>query len=326
MKNAGKLIGVGLLGLFVLGGCVAGGGIEREADLPTAVRLEQDVRVLSEGYGGRSAWDRDRLNAAGYWVASRLESIGYFVALEAVPNGDGSEGFNVIAELAGTALPDEIVVVGAHYDAEVKTPGADDNASGVAGMLELARRFAGRPMARTVRFVGFTNEESSNSRGGKMGSRVSAANSKARGEKIVAMMSLEMIGYFSDEPDSQRYPFPPEMAAQLGMELPTVADYIGVVGRFADRALIERMGSAMVEVGSISVVPVALPAQVPALYRSDHANYWLAGYTAVMVTDTSEYRFPHYHQMGDVADALDFGRMSGVVDALEGAVREVGDE
>ena len=313
-----------MLGLFVLGGCVSGGGVSRGTDLPTAVRLEQDVRVLSEGYGGRSAWDRDRLNAAGYWVASRLESMGYVVAFEAVPNGDGVEGFNVIAELRGTVKPDEIVVVGAHYDAEVKTPGADDNASGVAGMLELARRFAGRPMARTVRFIGFTNEEDSNSRGSKMGSRVSAANSKARGENIVAMMSLEMIGYFSDEPDSQRYPFPPEMAAQLGMELPTVADYIGVVGRFADRALIERMGSAMIEVGAIPVVPVALPPQVPALYRSDHANYWLAGYAAVMVTDTSEYRFPYYHGAGDVAEVLDFGRMSGVVDGLEGAVQGLG--
>jgi Zn-dependent M28 family amino/carboxypeptidase len=328
MKNTGKLfvigVGVGLLGLFVLGGCVSGVGVDREVEMSVADRLEADVRVLSEGYGGRSAWDRGMLDAAGMWVAGRFEAMGYSVVFEAVPNGDGSEGFNVIAELVGTALPDEIVVVGAHYDAEVKTPGADDNASGVAGMLELARRFAGRPMGRTVRFVGFTNEEGSNSRGGKMGSRVSAANSKARGENIVAMMSIEMIGYYSDEADSQRYPFPPGMAEQLGLELPTVADFISVVGRFADRALIERMGGAMIEVGGISVVPVALPAQVPALYRSDHANYWFEGYPAVMVTDTSEYRFPHYHQMGDVAGVLDFGRMRGVVDGLEGAVRGLG--
>ncbi len=325
MKNAGKLIGIGLLGLFVLGGCVSGGGLAREAEVSTADRLEADVRALVYEYPGRSAWDREMLNEAGMWVAGRFESMGYSVAFEAVPNADGSEGFNVIAELAGTLYPDEIVVIGAHYDAEVKTPGADDNASGVAGMLELARRFAGRPQGRTIRWIGFTNEESSSSRGAKMGSRISADNSKARGEQIVAMMSIEMIGYFSDEPDSQRYPFPPEQAAALGLELPTVADFIAVVGRFADRALIERMGGAMIEVGSIPVVPVALPAQIPALYRSDHANYWMQGYTAVMVTDTSEYRFPHYHKMGDVAEVLDFGRMSGVVDGLEGAVLKLGE-
>ncbi len=325
MKNAGKLIGIGLLGLFVLGGCGSGGGVGREVDLSTADRLEADVRALVYGYPGRSAWDREMLNASGMWVAQRFESMGYGVAFEVVPNGDGSEGFNVIAELRGTVYPDEIVVVGAHYDAEVKTPGADDNASGVAGMLELARRFAGRPQERTIRWIGYTNEEGSSSRGAKMGSRINADNAKARGEKIVAMMSIEMIGYFSDEPDSQRYPFPPEQAAALGLELPTVADFISVVGRFADRALIEQMGSAMIEVGSIPVVPVALPAQVPALYRSDHANYWFNGYAAVMVTDTSEYRFPHYHKMGDVPEVLDFGRMSGVVDALEGAVLALGE-
>ncbi len=324
MKNTGKLIGLGLLGLFVLGGCVSGGGVSREADIPTAQRLEQDVRMLSEGYPGRSAWDREMLNASGMWVASRFEEMGYAVVLEAVPNADGSEGFNVIAELAGTGLADEIVVVGAHYDAEVKTPGADDNASGVAGMLELARRFAGRPMSRTIRFIGFTNEEGSSSRGGRMGSRISADNSNARAEKIVAMMSIEMIGYFSDEPDSQRYPFPPEQAAALGLGLPTVGNFIAVVGRFADQALIEQMGLAMVESGSTPVVPVALPPQVQALYRSDHANYWFNGYTAVMVTDTSEYRTPHYHKMSDTAGTLDFVRMSGVVDGLAGAVMKLG--
>ena len=325
MKNTGLLVGLGLLGLFVLGGCSSAGRVpDRAADMSTGARLEADVRVLSERYRGRSAWDREVLNAAGMWVARRFESMGYAVVLEAVPNGDGSEGFNVVAELRGTGAPDEIVVVGAHYDAEVKTPGADDNASGVAGMLELARRFAGKPMERTVRWIGYTNEENSSSRGARMGSRVSADNSKARGEKIVAMMSLEMIGYFRDEPDSQRYPFPPEQAAQLGLTLPTVGDFIGVVGRFADQALIDTMGAAMVEAGSVSVVPVALPSQIQALYRSDHANYWFNGYAAVMVTDTSEYRTPHYHRMSDVAGTLDFVRMSGVVDGLEGAVRVLG--
>lgn len=331
MKNAVKavvLVGmlVGLMAvLLISGGCRSGGGIgDRRVDLSVADRLERDVRVLSEGYRGRSAWDRGVLNDAGMWIARRFESMGYRVELEAVPNADGSEAFNVIAELPGAGGVDEIVIVGAHYDAEVKTPGADDNASGVAGMLELARRFAGRPMGRTVRWVGYTNEENSNSRGGRMGSLVNALGCKDRGEDVVAMISVEMIGYFTDEPNSQRYPFPPEQAAQLGLTLPTVGDFIGVVGRFADQGLIDLMGAAMGEAGSVSVVPVALPAQIPALYRSDHANYWMQGYTAVMVTDTSEYRTPHYHRMSDVAGTLDYERMVGVVDGLEGVVRVLG--
>lgn len=323
MKNA--VILVGLVGMMIVGGCSSGGRVPgRAVEMDVAGRLEADVRVLSEWYPGRSAWDREVLNASGMWVAGRLESMGYAVEFEAVANGDGSEGFNVIAELRGTTHADEIVIVGAHYDVEVKTPGADDNASGVAGMLELARRFAGRPMARTVRFIGYTNEENSSSRGAKMGSFVNAQGCKDRGENIVAMMSIEMIGYFSDEPESQRYPFPPEQAAALGLELPTVGNFIAVVGRFADQALIDLIGGAMVESGSVDVVPVALPAQIPALYRSDHANYWMIGAAAVMVTDTSEYRTPHYHRMSDTVETLDFVRMGSVVDGLEGAVWVLG--
>jgi len=327
MKKSHRRAFVGLIApalFFGLGGCVSAVGVERESS--SVDRLERDVRVLSEQYPGRSAWDRQTLNNAGLWVAKRFQSMGYEVKLEAVPNGDGSEGFNVVAELAGTGHADEIVIVGAHYDVEVKTPGADDNASGVAGMLELARRFAGRPMDRTVRFIGYTNEENSSSRGAKMGSYVNAQGCKDRGENVVAMMSIEMIGYFSDEPNSQRYPFPAEQAAALGLELPTVGNFIGVVGRFADQALIELIGGAMVEAGSVDVVPVALPAQIPALYRSDHANYWMIGAAAVMVTDTSEYRTPHYHRMSDTVETLDFLRMGGVVDGLEGAVMRLAHE
>ena len=324
MKKSHTRAIVGLIAsalLIGLGGCVSGMGVEREST--SVERLEHDVRVLSEGYPGRSAFNREELNASGMWIAGRFEAMGYRVELEAVANGDGSEGFNVIAELGGTTSPDEIVIIGAHYDAEVRTPGADDNASGVAGVLELARRFAGRPMDRTVRFIGYTNEENSSSKGAKMGSYVNAQGCKDRGEQIVAMMAIEMIGYFSDEADSQRYPFSQKQASALGLSLPTVGNFIGVVGRFTDRSLIDAIGSAMVEAGSVDVVPVALPAMVTAIYRSDHANYWMAGYPAVMVTDTSEYRTPHYHRASDTIDTLDFVSMGGVVDGLENAVRSL---
>lgn len=306
----------------VLGGCAGGTaqGVEsRGVAVSLEGRLEADVRMLAEGFGERSARDRGNLNASGAWVMQRLGAMGYRVWREDVPVRAGS-AFNVIAERRGTTRPDEIVVIGAHYDTEIDTPGADDNASGVAVMLELARRFAGVDTARTVRFVGFTNEEGSNSRGNVMGSRLSAEGSRERGEVIVAMLSLEMLGYFSDEPGSQTYPFPTDSPLVRGMNLPDAGNFVAVVGRLADGQLVERLGSAMVGAGSIAVAPVALPPVMRDMWRSDNGNYWVSGYPAVMVTDTSNFRNPHYHMPTDTVETLDFGRMAGVVEALEAGV------
>jgi len=282
----------------------------------TAARLEADVRALVYDYPGRSAWDRQTLNNAGLWVAKRFQSMGYQVTLEPVPNADGSEGFNVIADLTGTTIPSEIIVIGAHYDAEVKTPGADDNASGVAVMLELAARFASNPQPRTIRWIGYTNEENSSSRGAQMGSRVSAENSKQRGDNIIAMLSLEMLGYFSDAPNSQTYPFPREMGTQLGLELPTTGDFVAIVARTNDTPLVAQLAGSMSQAGTIPVVAAPLPPQVTAIYRSDHANYWMQGYPAAMITDTSEYRTPHYHKMSDTPETLDYHKMQEVANTV----------
>ena len=313
--------GVGLA-VAGLAGCVGPGaqGLAGDGLAGTVEgRLERDVRVLAEGFGERSTRDRDNLNAAGAWVMERLGAAGYRVWREDSPVRDGT-AFNVIAEKVGTTKPDEIVVIGAHYDTEVDTPGADDNASGVAVMLELARRFAGVDTARTLRFVAFTNEEGSNSRGNVMGSRVSAEGSRARGENVVAMLSLEMLGYFSDEPGSQSYPFPPDSPIARGLNLPDRGDFVAVVGRFADAGLVERLGSAMAGAGSIPVTPVALPPVLRDIWRSDNGNYWVSGFPAVMVTDTSNFRNPHYHMPTDTVETLDFGRMAGVAEALEAGV------
>lgn len=302
-----------------------GTAASREADsrphaLTTSQRLERDVRWLVGSFPGRNSGDWAMLNAAGEALAARFESMGYAVRLEEVPAGEGASAFNVIAERRGSTLPEEVVVVGAHYDSEVGTPGADDNASGVAVLLELAARFADETPGRTLRWVAFTNEESSNG-GGLLGSRVSASNSLVAGESIAAMLSLEMLGYFSTEPNSQSYPFPTDSPFARALELPTTGDFIAVVGRLADAELVERLGSAMGRVRSIPVKPAALPALVRDMYRSDHASYWATGYPAAMVTDTSYARNPHYHQASDTPETLDYERMAGVADALEAGVR-----
>lgn len=313
-----------IVSLFLVG-CTSGARVPTHSDAvrSTQERLRADVQALSVDFAQRNARNRGVLNDAGLWVGMRLAMMGYEADLEQVDEHDEQRGFNVFAELRGTSRPDEIIVIGAHYDAEVNTPGADDNASGVAAMLELARRFAGRPMGRTVRWVGYTNEENSNSAGGLMGSFVSARNAQNRNEKIVAMMSLEMLGYYDETPGSQRYPFDQAMATRLGMDLPDTGDYIGVVGRLEDRGLIDDIAASMRSSERANVIAAALPAMVSAIWRSDHGNYWLAGYNAVMITDTSEFRTPHYHKPSDTIGTLDFDRMAGVVDALEVAVRDL---
>ncbi len=298
----------------------------RPSTLPTAAaRLEADVRTLTTRFPHRNATDREQLNAAGAWIANRFVRLGYQIEFEPLPVPVKGEAWstNTIATLVGTTHPDEIIVIGAHYDTEVNTPGADDNASGVAVMLELAARFSRNPQPRTIRFIGFTNEENSNSANTGMGSLTSARNSKERGDNIIAMLSLEMLGYFSDAPNSQTYPFPPKMAAQLGLDLPTTGDFIAIVARTNDAALVAQVAESMTQAGTIPVVAAPLPAQVRAIYRSDHANYWMQGYPAAMITDTSEYRNPHYHKMSDTPGTLDYGRMAAVADALEVAVRSL---
>lgn len=321
MRGRGACCVAGLI-LAGLVGCVGSVAPEGAGDsLP--VRLERDVRALSEGFGPRNAMDRNNLNASGEWVIERLEAMGYSTRREDVPVREGS-AFNVVAERTGTTNPDEIVVIGAHYDTEIETPGADDNASGVAVMLELAQRFApsaDRQPGRTLRFIAFTNEEGSNSYGSIMGSRVSAELSRERGERVVAMLSLEMLGYFSDEPGSQSYPFPTDSPLTQGLNLPDAGNFVAVVGRLGDKELVDRLGSAMVGAGSIPVTPVALPPVVRDIWRSDNGNYWRSGYPAVMVTDTSNFRNPHYHKATDTAETLDFERMAGVVEALDAGIR-----
>jgi hypothetical protein len=308
---------VGLVWATMAGACAAPSGGELSGT--AAGRLERDVRTLSEGFGERSGRDRGNLNAAGAWVMQELGAMGYRVRREASPVREGT-AFNVIAEKRGVRWADEIVVIGAHYDTEVGTPGADDNASGVAGMLELARRFARADTGRTVRFVAFTNEEGSNSRGNVMGSRVSAEGSRERGERVVAMLSLEMLGYADPTPGSQGYPFERDSVIGRSLNLPDTGDFIAVVGRTGDAELVERVGSAMSGAGTVKVLPVALPPVLRDIWRSDNGNYWLSGFTAVMVTDTSNFRNPHYHMPTDTVETLDFGFMAGVVDALEAGI------
>ncbi|HET7197704.1 MAG TPA: M28 family peptidase [Burkholderiales bacterium] len=208
------------------------------------------------------------------------------------------------------------VVVGAHYDTVPGSPGADDNASGVAALLELARAV---PPGR-VRFVAFANEELPYSHGEEMGSFVYARRARERGERISAMFSLEMLGCYSDAPGSQRYP------PVIGWFYPDRADFIAFVGDLGARRLVKRSHALFRRHSDFPSQSLAAPAFVPGVTRSDHWSFRRHGFPAVMVTDTAFNRYPHYHRATDTPEKLDYQRMARVTLGLAGMLGELASE
>ncbi|QRK13746.1 M28 family peptidase [Archangium violaceum] len=276
-------------------------------------RLKAHVRTLSETFQPRDHAHPENLERAASYIADALARAGGRVRPEPYTAG-GKSYRNVIA----TFGPDggERLVIGAHYDAAEGAPGADDNASGVAGLLELAALLGGNPPPMRVDLVGFTLEEPPHFRRGTMGSKVHARALRTRGEAVRAMISVESIGYFSDAPDSQRYP-----VAALRLRYPSEGNFIAVVGQGDDKALIDTVHRALrAAKNDLPSESLAAPRGLEGVDFSDHASFWDEGYPAVMVTDTALFRNPHYHTPQDTWDTLDYARMARVVQGLQCAV------
>ncbi len=225
---------------------------------------------------------------------------------------------NLIGELTGAEIPDEIVVVGAHYDSFMGTVGADDNASGVAVVLELARRLASKPTPRTIRFVAFANEEPPFFRLPLMGSLRYADSCRASGDQIVSMMSIDGIGYYSNEQDSQDYPL------SAGWLFRNKADFISFVGGMSLPSPVRRATGTFRKTASFPSVGIVAPRWIHGVDWSDHWAFLENGYPAsFMVTDTLPFRYEHYHQVTDTADRLDYERMARIVDGLEAVIRDL---
>jgi Zn-dependent M28 family amino/carboxypeptidase len=205
-------------------------------------------------------------------------------------------------------------VVGAHYDTVPGSPGADDNASGVAVLIELAA------MKMPVRLVAFANEEPPYSFGPDMGSWAWAKRARDRGEPIRAMFSLEMLGYYRDTAGSQRYPAP------LGLFYPDRADFIAFVGDLGARGLVRRSIGAFRKSAAFPSEGVAAPAFIPGVTWSDHWSFRRHGYPAIMITDTAFYRYPHYHLPNDTPDKLDYERMARVTLGLAAMLNELANQ
>jgi hypothetical protein len=290
-----------------------------QADL--ARHLQDSVEVLAGRIGHRNVFYPENYEAAAQWLESELAARGYAVTRQSYTvtlesySLDGEPSSNIIAERRGTTRPDEIVVIGGHYDSVLGSPGANDNASGTAAVLALADLLKDHQPARTLRFVLFANEEPPLFWTEQMGSLVYARACRAKNENIVAMLSIETIGYYSDAPGSQRYPQP------FDKVYPDTGNFIGFVGNLKSRRMLHEVISTFRQSTEFPSEGGALPALVPGVGLSDHWAFWQCDYPGLMITDTAMFRYPHYHKPSDTPDKLDYERMARVVSGLEQVVR-----
>ena len=285
--------------------------------IPLDERLRARVRTLCDDFFPRDAGHPDVLRRAADHLMKEFENLDLPARRQEWTAGDAQYA-NIIAE-AGP-LTEERIVVGAHYDTAGAQPGADDNASGVAGLFELARALAASPPSLRVELVAYCLEEAPHCRTPQMGSAVHAAALRSSGARVRLMMSLEMIGYFRDAPGSQRYPLP-----GMGLVYPRQGNFIGVVGIFGQSRGLRTVARAMRAATPLPVRTLVATRQVPGIERSDHMNYWNEGYDALMITDTAEFRNLNYHTAGDSPETLDYQRMGDVVRGVEAAVRALAD-
>ena len=285
------------------------------ADIALREELVADVQKLAGEIGERNLNRYPQLNAAADFIEDSFKRAG-FTPRRVSYDLRGQACHNIEAEIRGASS--EIVVIGAHYDSVFGCPGANDNGSGVAALLALARRFAGKPAEKTLRLVAFVNEEPPFFQTEEMGSLVYAKRCKERGDRITAMISLETIGYFSDQPGSQKYP-----GAGLGFFYPTTGNFIGFATNTASRSLLRATVAAFKKAEKLPCEGASLPAAIPGIGWSDHWSFWQCGYPAIMVTDTAPFRYPHYHEPTDTPDKLDYDRFALVVSGMESVIAEL---
>ncbi len=283
-----------------------------------AEQLREAVTTLAIGIGVRTFRDRDHLDQAADYISGRFASFGYHVTKQPVYFA-GNTYQNVIAEVRGTGSPEKLLIVGAHYDAVITTPGADDNASGVAGLLCLAQALSEKKSGKTLKFAAFALEEWPVYRSSNMASYQYARSLKELNEDVEGMICLEMLGFYSDAEGSQHYPFP-----FMNRRFPKAGNFIAFVGNLRSKGFTERIAASFKKATDLPVVTLNAPAIVVGIDFSDHWSFNKFDYPALMVTDTAFYRNPHYHRPTDLPETLDYGRMAKVVQGLAGSLEEWG--
>jgi Zn-dependent M28 family amino/carboxypeptidase len=268
-------------------------------------RLQTHVERLAEDIGERNVFASEALQRAAVYIEDEWGTMGYDVErLEY--DVSGIRCANLVTTRKGSARSSEILLLGAHYDSVIGSPGANDNASGVAALLEIARMFQAVEPMLTVRFVAFVNEEPPFFWTHKQGSMVYAEAARRRGDDIRLMASLETIGCYSDQPGSQSYP------PLFRLFYPNRGNFIGIVSDFGSRPAMQRLAEAFRAQSDFPLQTVSTFRFIPGVSWSDHRSFWRHGYPAVMVTDTAFYRYRHYHAPTDTADKLAFPELAQV--------------
>jgi Zn-dependent M28 family amino/carboxypeptidase len=278
--------------------------------------LESDVRFLSVGIGERNTAKAVALSTAASWIDERLREIPV-KSLRKPYTVRGHNVYNIEAIIPGSSINTEVVVVGAHYDSALGTPGANDNATGVACLLELARRLGSNRATRELRLVWFTNEEPPYFHTKNMGSYNYAQALVSERRNIVAMLSLETLGYYSNVSGSQQYP------GAVSPFFHNIGNFLAFVGNDNSADLVRQSIGIFRRTTSFPSEGLSLSSDVQGIGWSDHWSFWQVGVQAIMITDTAPFRYQHYHRASDTPEQIDYARLARVTVGLEKVIRSL---
>jgi len=281
--------------------------------------LISTVHYLSKDIGQRSYLDIASLHKTATYIETLFSSFGYEPIRQPYAYR-GNTYQNIAVEAKGfDSSRNDLLVIGAHYDTVIGTSGADDNASGIAGLLELARLVRGNPISRTIHFVAFTLEEPPAFFTKNMGSYIYAKSLHEKGIEVYGMMSLEMLGYYSNRKNSQfHFPF-----SFLKWFFPDTGNFIAFVGNLSSRQFSSTLKKSFKAVSSFPIESLNTPWFIPGVYFSDNYSFWRFGYPAIMITDTAFMRNKNYHKDTDTAETLDYDKFAELVRGLFDALREL---
>jgi Zn-dependent M28 family amino/carboxypeptidase len=278
--------------------------------------LRRHIHALTANIGDKNIFNHHNLTAAADYIESALSDSGFQTRRQNYA-AEGKTCSNIEAQITGETLPDQIVVIGSHYDSVYGSPGANDNCSAVAANLALARRFKDSKPDRTLRLVFFANEEMPFFQTEQMGSRVYAKSCREKKENIVAMLSLETIGYYTYSPNTQKYPFP------FSIFYPSTGNFLGFVSNTSSKDLLHSAISSFRRNCKFPSQGAAIPEFVPGINWSDHDSFWHHGYPAIMLTDTAPYRYPYYHSPDDTIDKICFDHLARVTSGLQSVIYDL---
>jgi hypothetical protein len=272
--------------------------------------ISRHITQLASGIGPRASGQSRELEATASYIEREFRQQGW--STQRKYTGPEDWHFNVVAQ-AERPVGRGLLVIGAHYDTVPESPGADDNASGVAALLEIARAL---PKDPRLRLIAFANEEAPLGYTEFQGSRVAASASAVRGETLQGMLSLESIGYFAGRPGSQQRP------TLFGRFFPDRGNFVLMLSDLRSRAFLHRLIAGFRAAGTVPAEGIAVPTdRIEHVRRSDHAPWWDHGYPAILVTDTATFRNPNYHQSSDIVSTVDIERLAGVTAGLASALQ-----